>query len=174
MNVYSYISEAWKKPKKMALWKPRLIQWRREPVTLRIDYPTRLDRARALGYKAIKGMFIVRQCVIRGSHQRTRPMGRRSKTKRSLLNLMESYQVIAEKRATKKFPNCEVINSYWVGQDGKKVWYEIIIADRNNPDVLARMPWLSTQKGRAFRGLTSAGKKSRGLRRKGKGAEKVR
>ncbi len=33
---------------------------------------------------------------------------------------------------------------------------------------------IAKKKGRAFRGLTSAGRKSRGLRRKGKGAEKVR
>ena len=36
--------------------------------------------------------------------------------------------------------------------------------------------WISTgkHKGRVFRGLTSAGKKSRGMRGKGKGREKVR
>ena len=35
--------------------------------------------------------------------------------------------------------------------------------------------WKSAaQRGRVYRGLTSSGKKSRGLRRKGKGAEKIR
>ena len=39
-----------------------------------------------------------------------------------------------------------------------------------------KINWIcdSTHKGRVFRGLTSAGRKSRGLRNKGKGAEKIR
>jgi large subunit ribosomal protein L15e len=58
-----------------------------------------------------------------------------------------------------------------VGEDGKSVWYEVILADRSHPAVLAdkktaRM--VTAGRGRAFRGLTSAGKKSRGLAHKGK------
>ncbi|MCD6222908.1 MAG: 50S ribosomal protein L15e, partial [Thermoplasmata archaeon] len=34
--------------------------------------------------------------------------------------------------------------------------------------------WIVHDRGRAFRGKTSAGKKGRGLRNKGKGAEKAR
>ena len=57
MGIYKYIKQLWKNPKKNnpELWKKRLIQWRREPVTIRIDKPTRIDKARELGYKAIKG-----------------------------------------------------------------------------------------------------------------------
>ena len=62
MGIYKYIKQLWKNPKKNnpELWKKRLIQWRREPVTIRIEKPTRLDKARELGYKAIKGFVIVR------------------------------------------------------------------------------------------------------------------
>ena len=61
MGLYKYIKEIWKKPKKNMpdLWRERLIKWRREPVTVRIEKPTRLDKARSLGYKAIKGFVII-------------------------------------------------------------------------------------------------------------------
>ena len=56
--------------------------------------------------------------------------------------------------------------------------YEIILIDRDHPRIKKdnRTKWVSKKSGvgRAFRGLTSAGKKSRGLRNKGKGAEKIR
>ena len=52
MGMYKYIREAWKKPRELELWQQRLIQWRKEEVTVRIDKPTRLDKARSLGYKA--------------------------------------------------------------------------------------------------------------------------
>ncbi|ALV62505.1 LSU ribosomal protein L15e [Thermococcus sp. 2319x1] len=42
--------------------------------------------------------------------------------------------------------------------------------------VVLKIAWIAgkAHKGRVFRGLTSAGKRSRGLLNKGKGAEKVR
>lgn len=55
MGMYKYIREAWKSPKKSyvgELLKKRMIQWRRDPVVKRIERPTRLDRARSLGYQA--------------------------------------------------------------------------------------------------------------------------
>lgn len=149
-----------------------MIRWRRESVTVRLKRPTRLDRARSVGYKPIKGLFIVRQALKRGPHKRPTPGGRRSKTKTSRLNLKENYQFIAEKRANRKFPNMEVLGSYWVGQDGHVVWYEVVLADPSSPDVAKRFPVLA--RGRAQRGLTSAGRKVRGLRKKGPKAIKSR
>jgi hypothetical protein len=49
-SMYSYISDAWDRPDasyvKGLMWE-RLIIWRREPNFLRLESPTRLDRARA-------------------------------------------------------------------------------------------------------------------------------
>ncbi|OGM02470.1 50S ribosomal protein L15e [Candidatus Woesearchaeota archaeon RBG_13_36_6] len=181
MSLYKYIREAWKKPKVRlgALWQQRLIKWRREPVTLRINRPTRLDKARSLGYKAKPGFVIVRQRVIRGGKQRPKfSGGRRSKHMRRRLVLAKNYQQIAEERANKKFLNCEVLNSYEVAKDGKHYWYEIILIDKNHPAIKAdpNLKWISENKHtrRVYRGLTSAARKSRGLRNKGKGAEKIR
>ena len=88
----------------------------------------------------------------------------------------KSYQQVAEERSAKKYPNCEVLNSYYVAKDGISYWFEIILIDRAHPQVMAStvLRSIAAQRGRVYRGLTSSGKKSRGLRRKGKGAEKMR
>jgi large subunit ribosomal protein L15e len=179
MGIYKYIRNAWKKPKENLgdIWKQRLIKWRKESVTVRLDYPTRLDRARSLGYKAKQGVIVVRQRVSRGNHKRPKITGgRRPRNSGTKKNLSLSYQVIAEQRAAKKYLNCEVLNSYYVADDGKYFWYEIILVDRNNPNVLKNknLKTVVNNKNRVLRGLTSAGRKSRGLRNKGKGAEKLR
>jgi len=51
MGIYKYIQEAWKVPKESyvrdLLWE-RMQKWRREPAVVRIERPTRIDRARNL------------------------------------------------------------------------------------------------------------------------------
>ena len=90
--------------------------------------------------------------------------------------LRKNYQLIAEERAARKYKNCEVLNSYEVGNDGKNYWFEIILVERNHPNIRNNPNYanLAKKQGRAHRGLTSAGRKMRGLRHKGKGAEKAR
>ena len=179
MGIYKYIRDSWRsktdESKKLA--RQRLIQYRREPVTLRLEHPTRLDRARNAGYKAKEGVLIVKQRDIRGSHKRRdRAGGRRSKHSGRKMNLQLNYQAIAERRANSKFINCEVVNSYFLAKDGRYYWYEVILIDRTNPTVLAdkQLSGIAKQKGRAQRGITSANRISRGLRWKGKGSEKTR
>lgn len=179
MGLYKYIKELWKKPKQNMpeLWKERLVKWRREPVTVRIERPTRLDKARSLGYKPLQGFVLVRQRVSRGGRQRPQiKKGRKPRKRRRKKILAKNYQRISEERANKKYPNCEVLNSYWVAEDGKYVWYEVILVDKSHPVIKSRknLSWISGEKGRVYRGKTSAGRKSRGLRNKGKGAEKIR
>ncbi|HDI46335.1 MAG TPA: 50S ribosomal protein L15e, partial [Candidatus Methanomethylia archaeon] len=57
-------------------------------------------------------------------------------------------------------------------------WFEVILVDPHHPAIKSDkdINWICnpSQRGRVFRGLTPAGRKSRGLTRKGKGAEKVR
>ncbi len=181
MGLYQYIRKAWKDPKNnlAEFWTKRFMEWKSEPVTVRIERPTRLDRARSLGYKAKPGFIIVRQRVDRGGRMRPKMRkGRKSSKQRRKLVLGMNYQEIAERRAVSKFVNCEVLNSYEVAKDGGHYWYEVILVDPNHPSIKAdkHYAWLSggANKRRAFRGLTSAGRKSRGLRNKGKGAEKIR
>lgn len=169
MGLYQHIRETWRKEEDSGLWHSRLIQWRREPVTLRLEHPTRLDRARSLGYKAKQGYIVVRQRVLRGGH--TRPQikgGRRSKRFGITLTLWKNYQQIAEERVQTKYPNLVVLNSYWAAQDGRHYWFEVILVDPDHPVIKSdpHINWISKGKnrGRVFHGQTSAGRKARGLR----------
>ncbi|MBN1792818.1 50S ribosomal protein L15e [Candidatus Woesearchaeota archaeon] len=179
MGLYKHLREAWRKPTDSikAQQKERLMLWRREPTTVRILKPTRIDRARSLGYKAKQGFLVVRQRVKRGGRMRSTDRGgRRPKANRLFMVLDKNYQSVAEERTSRKYPNCEVLNSYWVAEDGKHYWFEVILIDRSHPNIQKdpHMRKVAEQRGRAHRGLTSAGKRGRGLRNKGKGAEKIR
>ena len=165
MSMYKYIRNLYKQPKKNLgeVWQKRLIEWKKQPSTVRIERPTRLDRARSLGYKAKQGYILVRQRLLRQKRQRPKfSGGRRSKHMRRKKILGMSYQWIAEQRAQKGFVNCTVLNSYYVAKDGKYFWYEVILVDRAHPAIIAdkRINWICNKKGRAARGLTSSAKKS--------------
>ena len=99
----------------------------------RIERPTRLDRARALGYKAKQGYVVVRARVRKGSFQkRAIVTGRRAKRKGiNQITVGKSLQRMAEERTAKRYPNLEVLNSYWVGADGQQEWYEVILVSRS-------------------------------------------
>lgn len=161
-----------------ALWRSRLIKYRTEPVITRLVHPTRLDRAHALGYKAKQGFAIARVKIIKGKRMKPKPAGgRKPKHAGRFFTLSVSKRVVAEQKAARKYPNMEVIGSYYLTEDGTHQWFEIILADRVHPAVTSSKEtgWIGrAPRGRAFRATTSAGRKSRGLYRKGKGAEKVR
>ena len=40
---------------------------------------------------------------------------------------------VAERRVNDKYPNMEVLGSYYLHKDGKNIWYEIILADTGHP-----------------------------------------
>ena len=162
----------------------RVRQWefRQYPAITRVARPTRPDKARKLGYKRKHGYVIYRVRVRRGGRKRVAPKGNvhgkpasqgihKQKATRSL-------RALAETRAGKALGGLRVLNSYWVGQDGLYKFYEIIMVDpfhteiRNDP----RINWICNpkEKHRECRGLTSAGKKHRGLRAKGHLGKKVR
>lgn len=180
MGMYAHLQQNWENLRESKeLWRARIVEWRREPVTLRLEHPTKLHRARALGFRAKEGLFVVRQRVLRGGHKRPDIKGgRMPKNSRQRLVLRKNYQLIAEERANGEFPNCEVLNSYFLAKDGKHYWFEVILFDPKHPAILAdpRMNGIASQKsrGRVYRGLTGAGRRMRGLLWKGKGVEKAR
>lgn len=163
-SMYHYLKQAWKKPSESEQWQSRLMEWRRDNAIKVIDRPTRLDRARNLGYKAKKGFLVVRVRLNRGGRKRPkRRKGRRSKRQTIRQTLKMSYKWVAEIRAENKFDNMVVLNSYWVAQDGKHYWFEVILVDPSRPEIAndPKMKWICNVKGRAVRGLTSAAKKSK-------------
>jgi large subunit ribosomal protein L15e len=183
-GMYHYMGEAWKDQQnpvmKQLRWQ-RLIDWRKEGTFVRVNKPLRLDRARALGYKAKPGFVIVRAKVRKGGLRKHRiKKGRRPKRKGILkMTMKKNIQRIAEERTAKHYPNLEVLGSYWVGEDGRHKYFEIMMIDPCSPVIKSdrNLNWIcsSKQHNRANRGLTPAGKKGRGLvRTRGMGVEKNR
>ncbi len=175
------MKELWKRPKESNKdnYRELLLKVRRENATVKLERPTRLDRARSLGYKAKQGVFVVRQRVSKGGHSRPKiKKGRRSKHAGHRLTLAKNYKLIAEERVSRKYKNSEVLNSYMLCEDGVNKWFEVIMVDRSHPAIKSdkQLSFISKpdQKGRPFRGKTSTGKKMRSMHKKGKGVERSR
>jgi large subunit ribosomal protein L15e len=159
MGMYKYIKETMQNEYKERSdgYRARLAAWRKEGAVVRSERPTNLPRARTLGYKAKNGYVIVRVRTGRGQRKRPHPMGGRKPAKNvAYLSPGKSYQAMAEEKAARQFPNLDVLNSYWMGEDGTSKYFEIVMVDPVLIDV-------GTRRKGAFRGLTSAGKKHRGL-----------
>lgn len=181
MGYYKYVRKAWKNPDKTYvkdLMRERMPEWRRQNVITRIERPTRPDRARALGYRAKPGFVMVRTRVRRGGRRKVRPSSHRKPTSMGVkkITARKSLRWIAEERVARKYPNMEIMNSYWVAGDGRHKYFEVILVDPQHPAIQndPGLQWVQAQKRRVFRGKTSAARKSRALGARGKGAEKVR
>ncbi|MCP9258927.1 60S ribosomal protein L15 [Dirofilaria immitis] len=133
----------------------RCWQYRQLTAIHRISRPTRPEKARRLGYRAKQGYVIYRVRVRRGGRKRHVVKGKHMASRK----IME--------RVGRRCGSLRVLNSYWVGQDSTYKFYEVIMIDpahkaiRRNPDT----QWITkpVHKHRELRGLTSAGRRSRGL-----------
>jgi len=178
MGAYKYLEELYKKKQSDVmrfLLRIRCWQYRQLPAVHRVPQPSRLDKARRLGYKAKQGYVIFRVRVRRGGRKRPNPKGivygKPANQGINQLKFERSLRSVAEERAGRRCGNLRVLNSYWVNQDASYKYYEIIMVDpshttiRNDP----RVNWIcdSTKKHRELRGLTAAGRKSRGLLARG-------
>ncbi len=139
MNMYTHVADTWRK-----MWKEhsdelkaKAIEWRKQPVMIRIRRPSKIDRARRLGYKSKQGFTVVRIRVGRGGMRRQRPKaGRRPKHLGVLrIKQSDSMRKVAERRVAEKHPNMKVIGSYYIYKDGKHQWFECILVDRNHPAI---------------------------------------
>ena len=158
-------------------YKQRLVEWTTQPPVTKVDGPTNIARARELGYKAKEGVIIIRVQVKGGKKKRARNWGGRKPSKSGrFFSRAKSVQAIAEERAARKFINCEVLNSYFVGSAGSRKFYEVIMLDRAVPAIKSDRIYhnIIAQRARAFRGLTSVGKKHRGIAIKSFGTVKAR
>merc|ERR1712070_19839 len=87
------------------------------------------------------------------------------------LKKARSHRNVAEEKVGRRCTNMRVLNSYWVGQDAAYKFFEVILVDPGHNAIKKdpRINWIVSEKQnrRELRGLTSAGKKYRGLRQKG-------
>lgn len=137
--MYSEISKTWRSLVKEAspVFKQRAIAWRHGRTLVRVERPTRLDRARALGYKAKQGIVVIRIKVTRGGMRQKRPVSGRRPKHLGVLKIKGAFnsQDTAERRVAEKYPNTNVLGSYPIYQDGRFIWYEVVLADMNHPSL---------------------------------------
>ena len=93
MGLYHYLRDL-RKQGYAGAGSERLILWRKQPVSVRVDRPTRLDRARTLGYKPKSGIVIIRQRVDRGG--RKRPDIKEGKEKQARRTNQNSRQKLSD------------------------------------------------------------------------------
>lgn len=135
----SYMTQTW-----LRMWKEnsdelksKTIAWRVEPTIHRIGRPSRLDRAHRLGYKAKQGIVVVRARVGRGGMRKQRPVSGRRPKHLGVVHIKQGINMrkVAERRVNEKFPNLEVLGSYFLHKDGMNIWYEVILADPSHPAI---------------------------------------
>lgn len=177
-GAYKYLEELWKKKQSDVLrflLRIRVWEYRQLPAVHRASRPTRPDKARRLGYKAKQGYVIYRVRVRRGGRKRPNPKGivygKPANQGINKLKFQRSLRSKAEERVGKRVSNLRVLNSYWVNQDATYKFYEVICVDPSHK-VIRRDPrinWIArpVMKHRELRGLTAAGRASRGLQGKG-------
>jgi large subunit ribosomal protein L15e len=139
LPMYRHISKTWQAifHEKAADIRVRAVQLRKEPAMMRVDQPWRLDRARALGYRAKEGVVVVRARVSRGGMRKQRPTSGRRPKHMGVLKIKSSVssQTVAERRVSERYPNLSLLGSYPVWHDGRFAWFECILIDPLHPSV---------------------------------------
>ena len=184
MGAYKYVEELWRKKQSDVmrfLLRVRAWEYRQLPKIYRVNGPLRHEKARRLGYKAKQGFVVYRVGVRRGGRKRPNSKGIvYGKPKHQGIHKMKAtrnLRSVAEERVGRRCGALRVLNSYWINQDATYKYFEVILVDpmhnaiRNDP----RMQWITkpVHKHRELRGLTSAGRKYRGLRVSGHRANKL-
>ena len=185
MGCYKYLQEIWRKKQSDVMrfvLRVRNWEFRQLPAVMRCSQSSRPEKARKLGYKSKQGVCIYRVRVKRGGRKKRVSKGivygkpRNCGIKKQ--KFARNHKSIAEERVGRKHGGLRVLNSYWVGQDAVYKWFEVIMVDPMHKAVRddARLNWICNphMKHRELRGLTSAGRKARGLRTKGVPATKIR
>ncbi len=130
----------------IAMWKDnapqlrgRAVAWRRQNAVTRIERPSRIERARRLGYKAKQGVAVVRMRVGTGGMRKQRPRGGRRPKHLGVTRIKADVpmKTVAENRVLDRYPNMSLLGSYFVYKDGMHYWFEVILADPSHPSVLA-------------------------------------
>jgi len=106
----------------------RVVQWRKQNAVTRIDKPSRIQRARRLGYKAKQGIIVIRMRVGTGGMRRKRPRGGRRPKHLGVTRIKAdvSMKQVDENRVLERYPNMKLLGSYFVYKDGMHYWFEVI------------------------------------------------
>ena len=116
----------------------KAIEWRKQNALVRVERPSRIQRARRLGYKAKQGIVVVRMRVGKGNMRKKRPVAGRRPKHLGVLRIKPALgmQRVAERRVLERYPNMKLLGSYYLHQDGLYLWYEVILADPSHPRII--------------------------------------
>ena len=116
----------------------RAINWRKENAVTRIERPSRLLRARRLGYKAKQGIIVIRMRVGTGGMRKHRPRGGRRPKHIGVTRIKadDNMKKVAQRRVLERYPNMLLLGSYFLYKDGMHYWYEVILADASHPSII--------------------------------------
>merc|ERR1712025_806124 len=137
-----------------------------------VHFEEPLTRLKMGGYKNKQGFVIYRIAMRRGGRKRPVPKGcpyGKPKTSGGVKQQkpVRNLQSIAEERVGRRVQGLRVLSSYWVGQDSTYKYFEVIMIDIHHKAITRdpKINWMcgNVQKHRELRGLTTAGKSSRGL-----------
>ena len=115
----------------------RAVVWRNENAVTRVEKPSRIARARRLGYKAKQGIIVIRMRVGTGGMRKQRPRGGRRPKHLGVTKIKAdvSMKQVSERRVLERYPNMKLLGSYFLYKDGMHYWFEIILADPSHPRI---------------------------------------
>ena len=115
----------------------RAVIWRNQNAVTRVEKPSRIARARRLGYKAKQGIIVIRMRVGTGGMRKQRPRGGRRPKHLGVTKIKAdvSMKQVAERRVLQRYPNMKLLGSYFLYKDGMHYWFEIILADPSHPRI---------------------------------------
>ena len=116
----------------------KAIIWRKQNAIIRIVKPSRISRARRLGYKAKQGIIVVRMRVGTGGMRKQRPRGGRRPKHLGVTRIKAavSMKQVAERRVLERYRNMKLLGSYYLYKDGMHYWYEVILADPSHKRIV--------------------------------------
>jgi large subunit ribosomal protein L15e len=174
MGAYKYVEELYRRKQSDVMHyilRIRCWEYRQLAAVHRAGKPSRPDKAHRLGYKAKQGYVIYRVRVRRGNRKREVYKGQTfGKPRNAGVNQLKhtmSMRLRAEQKVGKACPSLRVLNSYWVNSDTVYKYYEIILIDPSHNAIRndGEVNWICNpvHKHREMRGLTAAGRVSRGI-----------
>ena len=115
----------------------RAVIWRNQNALTRVEKPSRIARARRLGYKAKQGIIVIRMRVGTGGMRKQRPRGGRRPKHLGVTKIKAdvSMKQVAERRVLQRYPNMKLLGSYFLYKDGMHYWFEVILADPSHPRI---------------------------------------
>jgi len=115
----------------------RAVVWRNQNAVTRVEKPSRIARARRLGYKAKQGIIVIRMRVGTGGMRKQRPRGGRRPKHLGVTKIKAdvSMKQVAERRILQRYPNMKLLGSYFLYKDGMHYWFEVILADPSHPRI---------------------------------------